>query len=42
LRLAEYFGTTPDMWINLQANYEFRLARQSYWPEARERIRKLG
>lgn len=42
LRLAEYFGTTPDMWINLQASYEVRLARQSYWPEARERIRKLG
>ncbi len=42
LRLAEYFGTTPDVWINLQANYEVRLARQSYWPEARERIRKLG
>jgi len=29
LRLVEYEGTTPDMWINLQANYEARSA-ESY------------
>jgi len=39
LRLAEYFGTTPEMWMNLQAGYEMRLARRTYWPEARARIR---
>ena len=39
LRLAEYFGTSPEMWMNLQASYEMRLARQTYWPEARARIR---
>jgi len=39
LRLAEYFGTEPQMWLNLQANYDLRIAEQSYWPEAKARIR---
>jgi len=29
LRLARYFGTTPDFWMNLQKTYELDLARQS-------------
>ena len=28
LRLARYFGTTPDLWMNLQKAYELDLARQ--------------
>jgi len=28
LRLARYFGTTPDLWMNLQKTYELDLARQ--------------
>lgn len=39
LRLGEYFGTSPEMWMNLQASYEMRLAKQTYWPEAKMRIR---
>lgn len=39
LRLGEYFGTTPEMWMNLQAGYDMRLARRTYWPEAKARIR---
>lgn len=27
LRLARYFGTTPDFWLNLQKDYELRQAR---------------
>lgn len=26
LRLARYFGTTPQFWVNLQGNYDLRLA----------------
>ncbi|MCY3646879.1 MAG: HigA family addiction module antitoxin [Chloroflexi bacterium] len=26
LRLARYFGTTPEFWLNLQKTYELRLA----------------
>ena len=28
LRLARYFGTTPEFWLNLQSAYELRRARQ--------------
>jgi addiction module HigA family antidote len=28
LRLGKWFGTGPDIWINLQKNYELRLAAQ--------------
>ena len=39
LRLGAYFGTSPQMWLNLQANYDLRVAEASYWKEARTRIR---
>jgi len=29
LRLAHFFGTTPEFWLNLQNLYELRLARQN-------------
>ena len=29
LRLARYFGTTPDFWINLQARYHLDVAERT-------------
>ena len=29
LRLSRYFGTTPDFWLNLQKDFELRVAKQS-------------
>ena len=28
LRLATYFGTTPQLWLNLQKNYELEVAQR--------------
>jgi addiction module HigA family antidote len=28
LRLGKWFGTGPDIWMNLQKNYELRIAEQ--------------
>jgi antitoxin HigA-1 len=28
LRLAHFFGTTPEFWLNLQSLYEIRIAQQ--------------
>jgi hypothetical protein len=28
-RLARYFGTTPDFWINLQARYDLDVAERT-------------
>src|SRR6185503_14128753 len=39
LRLARYFGTTPQFWVNLQANYDIELALDSRGTEISERIR---
>src|SRR3954463_16402021 len=32
LRLAKYFGATPELWMNLQASYDLRRARRADWP----------
>jgi antitoxin HigA-1 len=29
LRLARYFGTTAEFWVNLQSRYDLLIARQS-------------
>src|ERR1700694_5033718 len=42
LRLAKYFGTTPELWMNLQADYDLRRARAKDWPQAERRARRLG
>lgn len=36
LRLARYFGTTPELWLNLQKTYELRVAEV----EVGERVRR--
>ena len=39
LRLARYFGTTPQFWMNLQANYDLEAAQDVRGPEIADRIR---
>ncbi|MBI4184154.1 MAG: HigA family addiction module antidote protein [Proteobacteria bacterium] len=36
LRLARYFGTGPEFWINLQAHYDLEVAKET----SRRRIEK--
>ncbi len=38
LRLARYSGTTPQVWLNLQENYELRLAEIEASREIAERV----
>jgi antitoxin HigA-1 len=42
LRLAKYFGTTPELWMNLQADYDLRRARATDWPRIEKRVRVLA
>jgi addiction module HigA family antidote len=42
LRLAKYFNTTPELWMNLQAGFELRKARQHDWPKIEKRVRVLA
>ena len=39
LRLARYFGTTPQFWMNLQANYDLERAQDEHGMEITGRIR---
>jgi len=39
LRLARYFGTTPQFWMNLQANYDLEKAEDERGSEISDRIR---
>ena len=39
LRLSRYFGTTPQFWMNLQANYDLERAEDMRGSEISGRIR---
>ena len=41
LRLSKYFGTSAELWMNLQASYDLRRARATEWPKLEPRIRVL-
>ena len=38
-RLAIYFRTTPDLWINLQARYDAKIAARKLMPAIARRVR---
>ena len=38
LRLGWWFGTGPELWLNLQKQYELRVAEQEVGQEIRETI----
>ena len=39
LRLGKYFGVSPEIWLNLQVDYDMRIARRTIWPSVEPRIR---
>ena len=41
LRLARYFGTTPQLWQNLQKAFELRVAEIESGPQIEERVQSL-
>ncbi len=38
LRLARYFGTTPEFWMNLQARYDLEVAKDKIAMEIEKKI----
>ncbi|MDN5849096.1 MAG: HigA family addiction module antitoxin [Nitrococcus sp.] len=38
LRLARYFGTTPEFWVRLQAEYDLRQARRTLAEEIERKV----
>ena len=39
LRLARYFGTTPQFWLNLQTSYDLRVAEQEVGSKIAKEVR---
>jgi addiction module HigA family antidote len=39
LRLARYFGDSPQFWVNLQANYDLEVAQENLGSEIRNQVR---
>ncbi len=42
LRLARFFGTTPEFWMNLQKTYELRLAEVTAGPAIERAVQPNG
>lgn len=38
LRFAKYFGTTAELWLRLQADYDLYVARTTTWQEAEPKV----
>ncbi|HEY6417512.1 MAG TPA: HigA family addiction module antitoxin [Candidatus Binataceae bacterium] len=42
LRLARYFGTSPEFWINLQAHYDLENARDQIESDVEREVQRRG
>ena len=42
VRLALYFGNSPEFWLNLQTNYDLKLARRALGAKEADRIKARG
>ena len=41
LRLGRSFGTSVELWLGLEMEYDIRRARREVWPASEPRIRSL-
>lgn len=41
LRLARFFGTTPELWQNLQSQYEMDVAKNNIWQKIKDTIEPM-
>ena len=39
LRLGKHFGVAPEVWLDLQSDYELRVARRTVWRKIEARVR---
>jgi addiction module HigA family antidote len=39
LRLGKYFGVSPEIWLDLQSDYDIRLAQRTFWPQVEPLVR---
>ena len=39
LRLGKYFGVSPEVWLDLQSDYDLRVMRRTTWPKIEPKVR---
>lgn len=39
LRLGKYFGVSPEIWLDLQSDYDLRIGQRTVWPEIEPMVR---
>ena len=39
LRLGKYFGMSPEVWLDLQSDYQLRAARRTVWKKVEPTVR---
>ena len=39
LRLGKYFGVSPEIWLDLQSDYDLRIAQRTVWPQVEPLVR---
>ena len=42
LRLGKFFAVSPELWLDLQSDYDLRVARRGAWHAAEARVRVYG
>jgi len=42
MRLARYFGTSPDVWLRLQARYDLEVAERKYGDRIEREVKVLA
>lgn len=42
LRFAKYFGTTAELWLRLQGDYDLHVARTTTWPDAEPKVAEFA
>ena len=41
LRLGKYFGVSPELWLDLQSDYQLRKVKQTTWLEIEPQVQVL-
>jgi addiction module HigA family antidote len=39
LRLGKYFGVSPEVWLDLQSDYDLRVMQRTTWPKIEAKVR---
>ena len=42
LRISQFFGTTPEFWLNLQTSYDLKLVRTSVGKKVEQEVKSLA